>query len=101
MVQIVWVKPLETNDSTQKWNFSASKPLPFSFKSKETWPEIVLERVNTKTKQKRIKSPLFWKLRLGPLHLLTRYHPSCGHILFSGTLGDCLLGTLLLDQTVT
>lgn len=58
MVQIVWVKPLEANDSTQKWNSSTSKPLPFSFKSKETWPEIVLERVNTttKTKQKRIKN---------------------------------------------
>lgn len=52
MVQIVWVKPLGANDSTQKWNSSTSKPLPFSFKSKETWPEIVLERVNTTTKNK-------------------------------------------------
>lgn len=56
MVQIVSVKPLGANDSTQKWNSSTSKPLPFSFKSKETWPEIVLERVNTTTKNKTKKN---------------------------------------------
>ena len=38
---------------------------------------------------------------LAPILLRQRRQLPCSHVLFSGTLGHCLLGTWLLDQTAT